>query len=338
MDPKFYDRDVRELEGAAASPVETPSCPVCEARSARPRFDIEDLASRFVVCTECGLGSLFPLPSAAEIAAFYPDEYYGDAGRKFEGLVERFVRIVGARHVQFLARGLRPGARVLDVGCGRGVLLSALADRGFEAHGVEVSAAATRGADPRARIVVAPRLADARYPSGFFDQVIIWHVLEHLPDPLGALIEIRRVLKDDGRFVVAVPNFGSRQARWAGAGWFHLDLPRHLYHFTLPGLKRILERAGFECLETHHFSLRQNPFGWLQSALNRWTKLPRNGLYVLLHQRAPHEPPPYDAATRARLRIAYAFGVPFSILASEVDTVLRTGATVHVVARAKRRS
>jgi SAM-dependent methyltransferase len=337
MDPKFYDREVWELEGDATAPVDTPPCPICGGTSARPRFAIEDLESRIVVCTGCGLGSLFPAPSAEAIAAFYPEEYYGAAGRKFRGLVETLVRLVGSRHVQFLAAGLPPGARVLDVGCGRGVLLSALADRGLEAHGVEATPAAARGADPRARIAIAPRLSDAHYPAGFFDEVIVWHVFEHLPDPMETLREIRRILKDGGRLVVAVPNFESRQARWAGPGWFHLDPPRHLSHFPLSGLRTILEHAGFECLSSHHFSLRQNPFGWLQSALNRWTKLPRNGLYVLLHEREPDEPAPYDRATRWKLRLCYALGAPLAILASEVDTVLRTGATVHIVARAGKR-
>lgn len=334
MNPKLYDRAVWTLAGEACDPVATPACPVCGHGAARPRFDIEGFESRLVVCVTCGLGSLSPMPSAEAIAEFYPEEYYGAAGRKFRGLVETFVRLVGARHVKFLAHGLPRGARVLDVGCGRGVLLSALADRGLEAHGVEASSTAARGADPRTRIAIAPQLSDAQYPTGFFDEVIVWHVLEHLPDPLGTLREIRRILKIGGRLVVAVPNFDSRQARWAGPGWFHLDPPRHLYHFPLSGLRRILERADFECLSTHHFSLRQNPFGWLQSALNRWTKLPRNGLYVMLHERALNEPAPYDRATRWKLQLCYALGAPLAILASEIDTLLRTGATVHVVARA----
>ncbi len=55
----------------------------------------------------------------------------------------------------------RAGGRVLDVGCGRGVILGALADRGLEAHGFEISEAATRGVDPRAKVCVAPRLEAA---------------------------------------------------------------------------------------------------------------------------------------------------------------------------------
>ncbi len=273
------------------------------------------------------------MPDAREVASFYPDEYYGPPGTKFRGLVEGLVRLVGSRHARFLSRGLRPAARVLDVGCGRGVFLEALLDRGFEVHGFETSESATRGADPRARFRIASNLASADYAPASFDEVIIWHVLEHLVDPAGTLAEIRRLLRPDGRLVVAVPNFSSFQARWAGPDWFHLDPPRHLYHFPLDGLIQLLRRTGFAPQSTHHFSLRQNPFGWVQSALNRSPRLPRNGLYVLLHQRGPDEPAPFDAATRLRLRLAYLLGMPVGLGLSVLETWLRSGGSVHVVAR-----
>ena len=72
------------------------------------------------------------------------------------------------------------------------------------------------------------------------------------------------------RLIVAVPNFSSWQARWAGAAWFHLDLPRHLFHFPLPALRRLLEECGLACRSEHHFSLRQNPFGCALSTQMGW--------------------------------------------------------------------
>jgi len=326
----LHARAVREI---APRVVETAACVVCGATRARERFEVEGVAARVVGCEGCGLGRFHPWLGAEQVRAFYPDEYYGEPGAKFQPLVERLVRLVGARHIGFLSRGLRPGARILDVGCGRGVVLGPLADRGLEVHGVEVSAEAARGADPRAEIRIAAQLGDAGYAPGFFDEVIIWHVLEHLPDPRVALREVHRVLAPGGRLIVAVPNFSSWQARWSGAAWFHLDLPRHLYHFPLEALCRLLRDVGFEIDEVHHFSLRQNPFGWIQSALNRVSALPRNGLYTLLHRRARREPPPYDVATRALLMLLFLLAGPLALALSLIETFGRSGATVHVVAR-----
>jgi len=308
-------------------------CAVCGAEDARARFVIEGIESRLVECGRCTLGWLEPLPSPERVASFYPKEYYGTDSAKFQPLIEGLVRLVGSRHIRFLCAGLPPGARVLDIGCGRGVLLKELADRGLEVHGVEHSEGATFGADPRAQVRIAAELADAGYDAEYFDEVIIWHVLEHVRQPRATIDEIRRILRPGGRFIVAVPNFRSFQARWAGAAWFHLDLPRHLYHFPIAALRMLLEKADFVIESEHHFSLRQNPFGAIQSLLNQIDLLPRNGLYRLLHERPLSEAPLFDAPTRFLLWTSLLLGAPFALAASVVEAVCRTGATVHVVAR-----
>ncbi|CAG0971212.1 putative S-adenosylmethionine-dependent methyltransferase/MSMEI_2290 [Myxococcaceae bacterium] len=327
----LHDRAVSDLPGVPE--VVGTACPVCGGAWARPRFAIEGFASRLVECTDCGLGRLDPLPSEADLDAHYPDAYYGDPGRKFRGPVEGIVRILGTRHIRFLSRGVRPGGRLLDVGCGRGVLLSELAERGFEVHGVERSKAAAEGADPRAEIRIVSRLADAEYRDSFFDAIVIWHVLEHLREPVETVREIHRILAPGGKLVVAVPNFSSLQAKRAGAAWFHLDLPRHVFHFPLAALRRLLVESGFSIESEHHFSLRQNPFGEVQSRSNRRSDLPRNGLYTLLHERHPGDPPPFDARTRRRLVLRGLALAPLALATTVAETLWRSGATIHVVAR-----
>ncbi len=332
MSSTLHEYAVTTVAGATMGEAAAP-CPLCGERRAEPRFAIDGCESRLVVCPSCGLGRLDPLPSDEELSRFYPDAYYGDPGVKFQPLVEALVRTIGARHIRFLSRGVPAGGRVLDVGCGRGVLLAELADRGFEVHGVERSAAAASGADPRARIRIASDLAEVAHPAGFFDAVFVWHVLEHLRDPVASVREMHRVLRPGGKLVVAVPNFSSLQARWAGPAWFHLDLPRHVFHFPLVALRRLLTQCGLVCESEHHFSLRQNPFGWIQSSLNRRKDIPRNGLYTLLHRRSPGEPPPFDSALRRRLVAGGILRLPLALALTGLEVALRSGATVHVVAR-----
>lgn len=334
-DPSRHDRAVVGLDPGEAAFAAPPPCVACGAVEARPRFAIEGVAARLVVCTACGTGRLHPLPDEAEVASYYPPAYYGEQGAKFRGLLEWLVRAIGTRHVRFLAAGLAPGARVLDLGCGRGVTLAALAERGFEAHGVERSAAAAVGADPRAQVRIAPTLAAAGYPAAHFDAALVWHVLEHLREPDAALAELHRVLRPGARLVVAVPNFSSWQARWAGPAWFHLDPPRHLHHFPLAALRRLVERSGFAIESEHHFSLRQNPFGWIQSAQNRCPGLPRNGLYTLLYRRgaAAGAGAALPARTRRVLWAGLVLGAAPALALAVAEAALRSGATVHVVAR-----
>lgn len=322
------------VEGVAAVNISASlPCPVCGHDQATRTFAIQGLPLFLVRCNTCQTGRLDPQPSAEVLAQYYPKDYYGDGGVKFSGLVEPLVRFIGSRHARFLARHLPPRARVLDVGCGRGVALQSLADRSLECHGFEVSEDAIRGIDQRIQVRVAASLTEAAYPAAYFDEVILWHVLEHVPDPRFLLTEIIRILKPNGVLVVAVPNFSSWQARWSGAAWFHLDPPRHLFHFPLAELKRLLSDVGFHCDTEHHFSLRQNPFGWIQSTLNKIRVLPRNGVYVVLHRRPPGTPAPYSPAVRLALRTLYWCLAPLALALSIVAAIFRSGATVHVVAR-----
>ena len=113
------------------------------------------------------------------------------------------------------------------------------------------------------------------------------------------------------------------------------DLPRHLYHFPLAGLRRLLIDTGFSPTSEHHFSLRQNPFGWVQSALNKILWLPRNGLYTLLKSR-PGAAPRYDTSARVIFRLVYWFGMPIACALSVFEAVVRSGASVCIVSERRR--
>lgn len=305
---------------------------VCDATEAVPTFQVDGVAAPIVVCTTCGLGSFQPMLREDEIRALYPEDYYGEPGTKFRPLIEWMVRAVASRHISFLSRGVPPGGRILDVGCGRGVLFGPLADRGFAVYGMEMNESAVRGCDPRAEVRIAGDLSEARFEAGSFDQIVIWHVLEHLIDPRATIEECHRLLKPGGRLIVAVPNFSSAQARMSGADWFHLDPPRHLYHFPSEALVRLVERAGFGVESMHHFSLRQNPFGWIQSFQNRYSDHPPGALYTLLHHRGADRTTCFTARERLGMYLLLAFGAPVAIAASVAAAWLGTGATIHISA------
>jgi 2-polyprenyl-3-methyl-5-hydroxy-6-metoxy-1,4-benzoquinol methylase len=322
-------------EVTAISPiaVETLPCLVCGQTSAIQRFAIEGISEKLVTCQGCELGSLFPMPSGHRIASFYPAEYYGTPNAKFEPIVERVVRLGARSRVKSLVRGLPKGSRVLDVGCGRGVMVRALLDLGYETHGVEISEAAAAAVDTRAEVRIAGDLSEANYESQSFDAVVLWHVLEHLRNPEETLAEIRRILRPGGRLILAVPNFASWQSRWSQNDWFHLDLPRHLYHFSPSTLTQLVNRMGFQCRSTKHFALLQNPFGWLQSWLNKNSQTPRNSLYSLLHRRGEHEDLNRISRSKQRLmRAAYYLGLPIAGVVSVAAAASKQGGTIAMVA------
>jgi SAM-dependent methyltransferase len=151
------------------------------------------------------------------------------------------------RRRALLHEALRPGDRVLDLGCGAGRFLAGLED----AVGVEIAQQAVDRA--RANVPGADvRLveADGSLPLGHGEIDLVWcsEVLEHVADVAHTLLEIRRVLKPDGRVLITVPYHGRFQAAGIALTRFdqHFDpLGQHLRFFTRTSLKTTLEHTGF---------------------------------------------------------------------------------------------
>jgi SAM-dependent methyltransferase len=209
---------------------------------------------------------LFPWPSPAELATFYPDHYWFDAGEDTSGkLAERYRRFVLADHVRFVmgaVRAARIDAPVLDVGCGGGLFLRMLKDRGVSVLGLDVAVAAAGVAWRRQGVpAVCASLAHAPFPPATFSVVTMFHVLEHLYDPAAYVDEAKRLLKPGGRLVVQVPNIDCWQYFLAGENWNGVDIPRHLIHFKARDLDALLQDCGFEIVRHKHFSWRDNPAG-----------------------------------------------------------------------------
>jgi SAM-dependent methyltransferase len=108
-------------------------------------------------------------------------------------------------------------------------------------------------------------LLHTHFPDSSFEIVTLWHVMEHLPHPVETLKRIRALLKPGGILVTAVPNFDSVQAQVFRSRWYHLEVPRHLYHFTPTTLRRLLDAEGFDVLAEYHQSPEHNWAGILGS-------------------------------------------------------------------------
>jgi SAM-dependent methyltransferase len=172
-------------------------------------------------------------------------------------------------HVRFVEKAIAstkaPGP-VLDVGCGGGLFLRLLRERGHKVMGLDFSLDASRTAWSVNRVpAVCGMLSQAPLRPAAFSVITMFHVLEHLFDPVGYVEEVHKLLAADGRLVIQVPNAASWQFLLFGQNWNGIDVPRHLVNFKEKDLVGLVEACGFEVIRRKYFSLRDNPAGMATS-------------------------------------------------------------------------
>jgi SAM-dependent methyltransferase len=277
-------------------------------------------------CRACGLVATLPRVDNAAAAAFHDAAFFGPGGgRRFAGPVEALIGLARGARARRVAALLPARGRLLDVGCGRGLMLARLAALGHEAWGTEVSPLAGAVQDPPAGVqVFLGALADLALPAAHFDAVTFFHSLEHVPDLARTLDAAARLLRPGGALVVAAPNLDSLQARLGGAAWLHLELPQHRHHFTPETLARALAPRGLAPVSVDLRSLEFDPIAVLQTALNRAGR-PHNAFLDALRRvrRAP-----LDLLLGAAL-------APAALAAALAEqTLTGAGGTFELVARA----
>jgi len=251
-------------------------CDLCNGTVSVPVFSTET-SSPFVLvrCQHCGLIYLDPRPSPDEMAAYYGADYYTGSLEEVaepHGLMQvmrrlfyrakcadpisqhLWQRLLNRCLTLFLGWRVRrfvpplPRGRLLDVGCGNGVWIASLRDSlpNGEVSGVETNPYAVQVAREQLYLnVYEGPLESLALTSGHYDMITLWHSLEHMSSPAQVLQECHRLLRQGGWLALEVPDISSREAIWAGATWYHLSVPQHLYHFSATTLIRLLEKSGF---------------------------------------------------------------------------------------------
>src|SRR3989338_2351959 len=137
--------------------------------------------------------------------------------------------------------------KILDVGCAAGFFLAVAKENNFDPYGSELNAWLADYGRKKFSLenVKTGTLEDAKWKENFFDDVTMWDVLEHAPDPLKTLREINRITKNNGYLIISYPDYSSIFAKLFGRRWWFL-LSHHIYYFTPKTMNMMLEKAGFE--------------------------------------------------------------------------------------------
>ena len=257
----------------------TPTCPLCESNSTRPRPGYQHMETgrwSLCQCTDCGASFVDPMPDSETLAKYYDEDYYGAGEGKFLDCVERIIRFFRYLRARIVRR-LIPAGRVLDVGCGRGMMLKYLKNWGYEVDGIELdTVAAVRARKNLGQEIFHTLEEPAQFLDRDYQAICFWHSLEHLPEPGKALKIADRLLVHGGLLIISAPNIESIQSRLSGRTWLHLDLPRHLIHFDMKGLISYCQERGYHLIRQQQFSQEYNV---IDTLCYLYSKLGLNHLY-----------------------------------------------------------
>ena len=187
-------------------------CKLCGCQVERPRYRLEGFT--VLACPGCGLVFTDLEPTRDELRRTYGLRYFLERREYyFQNVVadptngREDGQIADFKQWLDWLKSLKGKGRLLDVGCGIGIFLTMAQERGWEAYGVDISEGAVEIAKSRSGVkAVAGTLTEARFPDRFFDVITLLDVFEHFPNPLIELMEIGRILKEDGLIFLNTPN------------------------------------------------------------------------------------------------------------------------------------
>ncbi len=254
------------------------ACPACQGWGFRKLFVKKN--RKFYQCRSCGLERQWPLPTQAELCAYYEQSYRDGMYREFVSANDMKQLTARARFKQ-IRDWVRQGTW-LDVGCSDGVFLNVLRDEGVAAEGIDVSQGAIDLAREKGLLATCGTLLDAGEGKSF-QMITAFDVLEHVIDPWRFMQEVAQRLSPGGRAVISVPNLKSWSHFLMGRRWYFYIPEEHLHYFSPTSLTRLCERAGLSvCMQrptykplTYDYSVIQfreyNP--WIYRILNTFGKL-----------------------------------------------------------------
>jgi SAM-dependent methyltransferase len=219
-----------------------------------------------------------PRPPFDEVLTYYDSGYQAHTAAKPDLVAHLKDAAINWPRLRKYKRLVPIHGSVLDVGCGSGGLLQLLRENtDWSLSGIEPVAEAAAVGIAAGLDIRATTLDDADFDDASFDLAVMNHVLEHVPDPIGTLSTLRRILRPGGYLTGEVPTPGCFERQLFGRFWAGYHLPRHLYFFEAPHLRLLLRKAGFEVVSVEG---KIQPAGLLVSASNllraRWPAVARH--------------------------------------------------------------
>ena len=223
-------------------------CPFCKSENTKFYLKLKDYfltREDFEIfeCDDCKLLFTSPRPDASVIGKYYKSDYYLSHNEHKKGLIPWIygqVKKVNIRYKYKIACDGYTNPHLLDFGCGVGDFLHFAQKKGCKITGCDMNENVRVTASKKLNVNIVPPEEIFTLPHSTFDIITMWHVLEHIDKLAYHAEQLHRLLKKNGRLVIAVPNYKSYDAEYYKDKWAAYDVPRHLNHFNKESLQNIL--------------------------------------------------------------------------------------------------
>ena len=233
----------------------TPWCPLCESTKITHKYHIDRYELKFDtdICESCGFIFMNPEFKHSVIKNFYSEDYFtGKADYSYidERDIKKYSRYVWDKRIQVI-RTFIDGGNFLDVGCSFGGFLESAA-KYYKPFGVELSDYAYSQISNQLKLNIHHgTLYDHKFKYNSFSVITMIELIEHLADPVYAILECFDLLQDGGVLVIQTANMNAKQARDLGSDYEYF-MPGHLTYYTAENLKFLLKKTGFRKIKIYY--------------------------------------------------------------------------------------
>lgn len=233
------------------------TCPLCGNNRLPDKYEIKDhffTGESFLICECSSCGFLFtnPRPISENLHSYYESPAYfshRNTRKSIAGLFYHLIRRIAIRNKHKIISRYKKCGAILDIGCGTGELLNYFKNKGWKASGIEPAFEPRKFAIENYGLEIFEESSLDYIPEKSFDVITLWHVLEHVPNLHNRILQIKRLLKDDGVILFALPNHESYDARHYKEFWAAWDVPRHLYHFSKNTFTRLMNNHDLKIID-----------------------------------------------------------------------------------------
>jgi 2-polyprenyl-3-methyl-5-hydroxy-6-metoxy-1,4-benzoquinol methylase len=208
-------------------------------------FSVSGESFSLLLNEEYQLLKTHPQPTLDRLGMYYEfDDYISHTDGK-RTLFEKMYHFIKRRAIKNKLRLIEQHqpvkGKILDIGAGTGDFLLEAKNKNWETVGVEPNEKAKSIAIKKG-VLFADTIE--KLESNSFDVITLWHVLEHVPDVVHQVAELKRLLKPSGTLIIAVPNFKSFDAKYYKTFWAAYDVPRHLWHFSKTAIEKLFDKQN----------------------------------------------------------------------------------------------